>query len=111
MSDSQQLMDEILGGQHDELLDAIIDTAHTRKKAVAHSRARNIEVGDIIRTVNVRPKYLAGVTGAVASKGDKSFHVRLGETDLRKVQARGGARYLDPIDNTLQVPFTCVERA
>lgn len=108
--EAQQLVDEILGGSHDDLLDVIQDAIKTRKDAVARTRSSLLRVGDRVRTTNVRPKYLSGVTGVIESKGNTSIRVRIDGEELAKVKSRGGARYLD-LDNTLGVPYTCVEPA
>jgi len=107
MSTPQQLVDEILGGQHDQHLDAITEAASTRKKVLARVRAMSIDIGDTVRTTNVRPKYLSGVKGRVVNKTDKNFQVELDENELHRVKAKGGDRYLR--HNTLGVPHSCVE--
>lgn len=111
MSTPQQLVDEILGGQHDQHLDAITEAASTRRKVLARVRAMSIDIGDTVRTTNVRPKYLSGIRGTIVSKSDKSFRIELDTNELSRVKAKGGDRYLDPFDSTIGVPHSCVEPA
>jgi len=109
MSLTQELIDEILGGEHDTLLDAIEQAIRARRQAVATTTAALVRVGDPVRTQNVRPKYLSGVSGVVASKGNKKIRVQLAGAELQRVKARGGQRYLD-FDDTIEVPHSCIER-
>lgn len=107
---AQQLIDDILGGLHDELLDAIEEATRARRRAIATTTAALLKVGDTVRTVNVRPKYLSGVTGVVTSKGAKNIRVKLTGPELTRIKLRGGERYLD-LEDTIGVPHSCIERA
>lgn len=50
------IVDDIMGGQHDDILTAIEDGVDLRRKRIAAA----ITPGTRVRTVNIRPKYLAG---------------------------------------------------
>lgn len=107
-STTQTLVDEVLGGAHDESLDALIDAAHTRKKALAKIRATQVQVGDRVRLVDIRPKYIDGATGTVTDRTSKGFRVQPDDHAMARITARRGQRYLD-MAGTIGVPETCVE--
>ena len=54
----------IIKGEHDEYLDNLIQVCQNRKRDMA-PKIWEYKVGDRVRFVNVRPKYLNGATGTV----------------------------------------------
>src|SRR5215472_2167621 len=69
---SASIFDDIAAGYWDEGLDAIIEAAVARRKWVKdHQGAQNMinfVPGTKVRVINIRPKYLAGITGEVSPK-------------------------------------------
>lgn len=64
------LLDAIIGGQHDYLLDAIEATVRERRKVLNSRKRLDLAVGDIVRfNSQVSPKYLQGITAKVVALG------------------------------------------
>jgi hypothetical protein len=64
------LLDAIIGGQHDDSLDAIEATVRERRKVLNARKRFDLAVGDLVRfNSQVSPKYLNGVTAKVTALG------------------------------------------
>lgn len=64
---SDNILDQIIGGQHDNDLDLIISTVQDRKQIIARRVVDELEIGDTVRLKNLRPKYMVGAKATVAS--------------------------------------------
>lgn len=73
----------ILSGRLDDDLDIIRDAMKTRKSAKAASLKDSLSVGDRVRFISGRPKYLIGLEAIVRSKKQK----RIGIEFVDKVAA------------------------
>ena len=66
---SASIFDDINNGYWDEDLDAIIEMAVARRKFLQQAKGAQNQVefkhGDAVRVVNIRPKYLTGITGTI----------------------------------------------
>jgi|SRR5215472_10767333 len=70
------IMAQILDGQHDDNLTAIVNAVHERRNALSRIRMTNISINDTIRfTSGIRPTYLAGLTAKVRRVNGKSVVV------------------------------------
>ena len=97
------LVNDLMGGVHDDRLDAIIEAANARRKTLARITASQLKVGDRVELTDIRPKYLSGAIGVIASKNGKGLRVTL-ENEALKIKA---GRYIGP-DGTVGVPEGCV---
>ncbi|SRR6266550_250350 len=63
---NRTLLEDILTGEHDDLLAEIVSAATERRKYLAKIEIVNINPGDTIRFLNTcKPTYLRGVTAVV----------------------------------------------
>jgi hypothetical protein len=69
-----------LSGDIDEGLDGIIAACGERKKVLSRSLYYTLNIGDRVRFVNGRPKYMIGVHGTVVGKKQSKLVVDLDET-------------------------------
>lgn len=59
-------------GDYDEELDLLADQVRQRQQIVASLNASKLKRGDTVEMLNIRPKYLTGLTATVTSvRGDK----------------------------------------
>lgn len=70
------LLDEVVGGVHDDILGLLTEAVHERRKIVAKRTARSFNRGDLVRiTGGISPKYLIGtiveVVGTPRSNSSK----------------------------------------
>lgn len=78
MSDITQ---EIMAGDHDDLLDGIEDAVRSRHKYLETVTHRTIKIGDTVRfNHKASPKYLNGVTATVVGKSRTKVELELNET-------------------------------
>lgn len=54
----------IIKGEHDEMLDTLIQVCQNRKRDMA-PKIWEFQVGERVKFVNVRPKYLNGAVGTI----------------------------------------------
>ena len=93
MLGSASIFDDINAGYWDDGLDAIIEIAVARRRFLRDARGAenmvNFPPGTSVRVINIKPKYLTGITGVVspgtASRNgdlmvdvDMMYHRRLG---------------------------------
>ena len=75
------ILTEILTGDHDAQLDAIVDAVKQRRKASRNAAATinlaSIAVGDRVVLKDVSPKYMIGQTATVVDKRRTKIEVRL----------------------------------
>ncbi len=80
---SDQLLDDIIGGVHDDGLDAINEAVKERRAVLNRRMAANLSVGTSVRfTREASPKYLQGALATVmvaAKSGGKSVTISLDE--------------------------------
>lgn len=82
----QEVVSGILNGTYDDLLETIIDAIDSRKGTIAEIKALSLTVGDRVRMVKVRPKYLAGTEGVIKAKGKGKFELQI--LDLEDLDPR-----------------------
>ena len=77
------LLDAIVGGHHDDELNAINEAVKERRGVLNRRMAANLEVGTSVRfTTEASPKYLQGALATVmvaAKSGGKSVTISLDE--------------------------------
>lgn len=66
---SASIFDDINAGYWDEGLDAIIEFAAARRRYLRQQKGAKNQVefkhGDEVRVINIKPKYLTGITGKI----------------------------------------------
>src|SRR4051812_24056978 len=71
----EDVIDFVHDGKLDRVVDQLIDTGIARKKVLSQRKARanleNLEWGDKVRTVNLRPKYISGLKGTIIDPEDR----------------------------------------
>ena len=88
-----QITTNIRGGAHDEELDAIIQAAQARKKALAPT-VWDFEPGDKVRFTNTtRPQYMRGMLATVVARRQTKVTVRI---DRDHGRYRAGANIICP---------------
>lgn len=88
-----QLPTNIRGGAHDDELDAIIQAAQLRKKALAPT-VYDFQIGDRVRFSNTtRPQYMRGVEATVIARRQTKLTVRIDHDNGR---FRAGANITAP---------------
>lgn len=74
----ETILTAIANGEADDRFEEVYAAIKARKKVVASIRAASTKVGDKVRLANLRPKYLAGMTGTVQRiQGNGNFVVAL----------------------------------
>jgi hypothetical protein len=72
MGDRFSIFEDIENGIWDEGLDAIIEAAVARRRFLRDMQGANNKVnfvpGTQVRVINIKPKYLQGITGVVSNK-------------------------------------------
>lgn len=66
------VIQEIEHGEHDDLLDNIIDTCSARRKVLSHRDFDLFQEGDRVRIrldARIKPRYILGAKGTIVSKG------------------------------------------
>lgn len=69
-----------LSGDLDDGLDGIIAACNERRVIVSRSLYHTLKVGDRVRFMNGRPKYMVGVEGTVVGKKQSKLVVDLDES-------------------------------
>ena len=69
----------IMRGEHDEMLDTLIQVCQNRKKDMA-PKIWEFRVGDKVRLVNAHPKYLNGHTAEIIKVNRSKVVIRLDES-------------------------------
>lgn len=90
---SASIFDDIQDGYWDDGLDAIIEIAVARRRFLQQAKGAenmvNFPPGTSVRVINIKPKYLTGITGVVSPRSanrrgdlmvtiDARYHHRLG---------------------------------
>jgi hypothetical protein len=105
---SASIFDDINAGFWDDGLDAIIEIAVARRTFLRNAKGAENKVefkpGTHVRVVDIRPKYLTGITGVVtpgmpARRGD--LMVFIDERCWHRLGRRG---------TTLSIPASCLEK-
>lgn len=82
-----ELVEAILTGRFDDhiehLYDAVRERKRIRRDIAARVQFHTLGVGDKVKLVNLRPLYLVGLTGTIASKNRTRISVRL-DTPVRR---------------------------
>ena len=89
----------IIKGEHDEMLDTLIQVCQNRKKDLA-PKIWEFKVGDGVRLVNAHPKYLNGALAEVVKVNRAKVVIRLYET--------ASARFTK--FTAITVPLTMIEK-
>jgi len=74
-----QVVSDIIDGNLDSELESLTNAITERNKINNLKKASMIKVGDKVRFVKGRPKYLVGLTATVVSKKQKNFVVKFDE--------------------------------
>lgn len=70
------VLDAIVGGECDHILDVVIDSVADRRAILARRMLRQLEAGDMVRFGDqISPKYLIGLTVTVTKVNRKSVIV------------------------------------
>ncbi len=105
---SASIFDDIQAGYWDDGLDAIIEIAVARRNWLRDARGAENKVsfvpGTSVRVINIRPKYLTGITGVVSTKTADRRGDLMVEVDQRHYRRLG--RY----STTLSVPASSLEK-
>jgi hypothetical protein len=109
MGDRFSIFDDIESGIWDEGLDAIIEAAVARRSFLRDMKGANNKInfvpGTHVRVVNIRPKYLTGITGTVSFKTADRRGDLMVDVDPRCYHRLG--RY----SRTLSIPASSLEEA
>lgn len=98
-----KVLTAIRNGDLDDKLDRIINAARDRQRLIKQMAADELEVGDEVRLVNLRPKYLTQwngrITGRTVAKGRDAFVLDLIDAPpvFRRFKTQG-----------ITVPIECV---
>jgi hypothetical protein len=105
---SASIFDDINNGYWDEGLDAIIEMAIARRNFLRDARGAENKItfvpGTPVRVINIRPKYLTGITGIVSTKTADRRGDLMVEVDTRHHHRLG--RY----SRTLSIPASSLEK-
>ena len=103
------LIEDINDGHYDEALDAVIELAVARRNFLRDAKgARNkveFQHGDAVRVVDIRPKYLTGITGTI---NKHRMPAKAGQI-MVDIEPRCWHR-LGRYGHTLSVPASSLER-
>ena len=66
----------IIDGDFDTDLDNISDVIKSRREIQTMKKAATFKVGDKVKFVNGRPKYLVGLTATIVRKKQKNFEIK-----------------------------------
>ena len=109
MLGSASIFDDINAGYWDEGLDAIIEIAVARRKFLhAAKGAENMvdfRPGTPVRVINIRPKYLHGITGIVSPEAANRRGDLMVDVD-QHCWYKLGTRY----DKKLSIPASSLEK-
>jgi hypothetical protein len=107
---SASIFDDINNGYWDDGLDAIIEMAVARRTFLRQAKGAQNQIefkeGDAVRVMNIRPKYLTGITGKInkrrmpTRRGD--IMVDIDPNCWRQLNGRFG--------HTLAIPASSLER-
>lgn len=100
-----EVLSAITAGQFDANLEAIESRIHDRQKQRATADFLQLKVGDKIRFVNIRPKFLIGLYGTLASpfvSGRKNMRAEIKVENTPYAQKYAG--------RTLQIPISCIQK-
>jgi hypothetical protein len=105
---SGSIFDDINAGYWDDGLDAIIEIAVARRTFLRDARGAENKItfvpGTTVRVINIRPKYLTGITGIVSAQtADRRGDLRV-TVDVRHHHRLG--RY----STTLSIPASSLEK-
>ena len=95
------LLQDIYAGVYDDALRTIGDALRDRQRTVAYENARNLQRGDFVRLVAIRPKYLQGIIVKVVGFSGTKVLVDLPD-DYSAGRYRGA--------KAVKVGQTCVEK-
>lgn len=100
-----EVLSEISAGKFDAHLETIMSRIDERKKQRATADFLQLKVGDRIRFVNIRPKFLIGLYGTLASNfvsGRKNMRAEIKVENTPYAQKYAG--------RTLQIPISCIQK-
>lgn len=70
------IVSAIIDGHLDSEIESIQNAITTRNKVNASKKAAMLKIGDKVRFVNGRPKYLVGLTATIVGKKQKNLVVK-----------------------------------
>jgi hypothetical protein len=89
----EQVVAFLTGHADNHALDVVFDTAKARRAELARIQASTIRVGATVRTRDVRPKYMSGLTGEVSGirtrAGRSNAEVLLDEDSSEALRRQG----------------------
>jgi hypothetical protein len=105
---SASIFDDIQAGYWDDGLDAIIEIAVARRTFLRDAKGAENKIdfvpGTAVRVINIKPKYLSGITGVVSTRiADRRGDLMV-EVDPRFYRRLG--RY----STTLSIPASSLEK-
>ena len=74
-----QVVSAIIDGHLDTELESLQNALDSRSKINDVKKAAMFKIGDKVRFINGRPKYLCGLTATIVSKKQKRFVVKFDE--------------------------------
>ena len=84
MTTEQEIVNAIIRGEYDEYLNSIKNAIKGRQEMVSRAKFFTIKMGDRVRLVNLRPKYMVGATGTVLHHNNTRITVRLDQEWLAR---------------------------
>ena len=100
------LAGQIVAGERDDELEALVDAIRTRRQYLQEikraERRSSVHVGDRVRLTDIRPQYLKGLTGQLIEMPPQ------GRAVVRLDQPFRAANYVRP-DGTIHVLASSVE--
>jgi hypothetical protein len=107
---SASIFDDINNGYWDDGLDAIIEMAVARRNFLRDAKGAQNQVdfhhGDAVRIVDIRPKYLTGITGKI---NKQRMPIKAGQI-MVDIDQRCFHRLGHRFSHTLSVPASSLER-
>ena len=107
---SASIFDDIQAGYWDDGLDAIIEIAVARRNFLRDAKGAENKIifrpGTPVRVINIKPKYLTGITGVVSTRAASRSGDLMVEIDPR-CHHRLGRRF----STTLGIPASSLEKA
>lgn len=92
-------------------LDRLSEAISGRRRDLRKLRAASVKVGSRVRLANIRPKYLAGITGRVTQLDGQNCTISLTENSIADLRLTPRGKHIPPdaTEHSFRVPLvTCV---